>query len=116
MQRKDLPDAAAENILRATGCTVTLDEEAIEHFKIELDPGVAHFTAHPPAQAFAMFGDSLAHHTIRLDHESHGGRALFLDNSRYVRNWLQDNFRPGDGIEVRILGPVQFWLRRVPPA
>lgn len=113
MSPTDLPDTITEIISRAPGCTVTLDARAIEHFMIALDPAVAPLTARPPAPAIGIFSDGLVNHTIRLDRTARGGRALFLDGSVVAREWFKANFGPGDKLEVRILGPVQFWLGRV---
>ena len=38
----------------------------------------------------------------------HGGQALC--------NWLLEHCQPSDVLEVRVLGPVQFWLRQVQSA
>lgn len=113
MPPMDSPDAAGDSLWSAPVFVLTLDERAVQAWTVELDPAVVHFTARPPVQAFAMLDDNPTQRPVRLEHNADGRRALFLDGNRQVRQWFRAHCRPGDTLEVRILGPVQFWLRRI---
>ena len=52
---------------------------------------------------------------IRGRLERHGGAngAPVIHGGCTLRGWLLKHCQPGDTLEVRVLGPVQFWLRRL---
>lgn len=113
MPPSDLPHAAGPSVMSAPAFAVTLGKRAVKNRTVALDPALSRLAARPPAQAYVMLDDSPVQRPVRLEHDARGRRVLVLNGNDVVRHWFQAHCQPGDTLEVRILGPVQFWLGRI---
>ena len=64
-------------------------------------------------EVMLWLGDDKRRIRGRLERHGDANGTPVIHGGRMLRNWLLEHCQPGDTLEVRILGPVQFWLRRV---
>ena len=103
----------AGNAMLDLTVTVTLNNAHYQEGSIVLTPSVREHLGKIDSEIMLWLGED--RHRIHGRLERHGGtnRSPVIHGGYTLRSWLLKHCQPGDTLEVRVLGPVQFWLRRV---